>query len=49
MTQDMKIKPILYMGPDKMILRHMYDKSFMIRFPDRREWKEGFQPNRKGE
>jgi hypothetical protein len=27
---------------------HIYDKPFVIRFPDRREWKKGFQPNRKG-
>jgi hypothetical protein len=36
------------MGSDKMILRHVYDKPFMNRFYDRSEWKEGFQPNRKG-
>jgi hypothetical protein len=35
------------MGSDKMILRHVYDKPFTIRFPDRSEWKEGFQPYRK--
>jgi hypothetical protein len=48
MTQDMKKEPILQMGSDKMILRHVYDKLFTIRFPDRSEWKEGFQPDRKG-
>jgi hypothetical protein len=36
------------MGPDKMIPKHVYDKPFMIRFPDSSEWKEGFQPDRKG-
>jgi ribonuclease HI len=36
------------MGSDKMIPRHVYGKPFMIRFPDRSEWKEGFQPDRKG-
>jgi hypothetical protein len=35
------------MGSDKMIPRHVYDKPFMIRFPDRSELKEGFQPDRK--
>jgi hypothetical protein len=47
-TQDMEKEPILQMRSDKMILRHVYDKSFMIRFPDRGEWKKGFQPGRKG-
>jgi hypothetical protein len=35
------------MGSDKIIPRHVYDKPFMIRFLDRSEWKEGFQPDRK--
>jgi hypothetical protein len=28
MTQDMKKEPILQMGTDKMIPRHVYDKPF---------------------
>jgi hypothetical protein len=48
MIQDMKKEPILQMGSDKMIPKHVYDKPFTIRFPDRSEWKEGFQPDRKG-
>jgi hypothetical protein len=36
------------MGSDKMISRHVNYKPLTIRFPDRREWKVGFQPNRKG-
>jgi hypothetical protein len=36
------------MGSDKMIPRPAYDKPFTIRFPDRSEWKKGFQPDRKG-
>jgi hypothetical protein len=47
MSQDMKKEPILQMGSHKIILRHVYDKPFMIRFPDRSEWKQGFQPERK--
>jgi hypothetical protein len=47
MTQHEK-EPILQMGSDKMIPRHVYDKPFMVRFPDRSEWKKGFQPDRKG-
>jgi ribonuclease HI len=35
------------MGSDKMIPRHVYNKPFSIRSPDRSEWKEGFQPDRK--
>jgi ribonuclease HI len=31
-----------------MIPRHVYDKLFTIRFPDRSEWEEGFQPDIKG-
>jgi hypothetical protein len=47
MTQDMKKEPILQMRSDKMIPRHVYDTPFTIRFPDRSEWKDGFQPDRK--
>jgi hypothetical protein len=36
------------MGSDKMIPRYVYDKPFTIRFPDRSEWKKGFQPDSKG-
>jgi hypothetical protein len=48
MTQDMKKEPILQTGSDKMIPRHVYDKPFTIRLPERSEWKEGFEPERKG-
>jgi hypothetical protein len=36
------------MGSDKMIPRHVCDKPFTIRFPDRSEWKKVFQPDSKG-
>jgi hypothetical protein len=36
------------MGTDRMIQRHVYDKPFTVRFPDRSEWKDGLQPNRMG-
>jgi hypothetical protein len=36
------------MGSDKMIPIHVHDKPFTIRFPDRSEWKKGFQPGRNG-
>jgi hypothetical protein len=44
MSQGMKEEPILQMGTDKMILIYVYDKPFMVRFPDRSEWEDGFQP-----
>jgi hypothetical protein len=46
--QDMEKEPILQMGSDKIIPKNVYDKPFTIRFPDRNEWREGFQPDRKG-
>jgi hypothetical protein len=48
MTQDMKKEPILHMGSHKMIQRQVNDKALMIKISDRNEWKEGFQPDRKG-
>lgn len=46
-AHGMKAEPIIQIGTDRMIPRHVYDKSFMVRFPDRSEWKDGFQPDRK--
>jgi hypothetical protein len=37
MTQGMKEEPLLQMRTDKMILRYVYDKPFMVTFPDRCE------------
>jgi hypothetical protein len=48
MTLGMKREPILQMGTDKIISRHVYDKPFTVRFPDRSEWKDELLPNRKG-
>jgi hypothetical protein len=45
MIQDMKNEPILHLGSDKMIPKHVYDKPFMIRFPDRSDWKVGWVSN----
>jgi hypothetical protein len=47
-TQGMKEEPILQMGSDKMNPRHVCDKPFTVRFPDRSEWKDELQPDRKG-
>jgi hypothetical protein len=44
----MEKEPILQMRSDKMIPKHVYEKPFTIRFPDRSEWKRGFQPDRNG-
>jgi hypothetical protein len=41
-------EPILQMETDKTITRNVYNKAFMVRFPDRSEWKDRLQPNRKG-
>jgi hypothetical protein len=46
MHQGMK-EPILHMGTDKTIQRHVNDKPFMVRCPERREWEDRFQPSRK--
>jgi hypothetical protein len=42
-------EPILQMGSDKMLPRHIYNELFTIKFPDRSEWKRLFQPDRKGD
>jgi hypothetical protein len=47
MTQGMKKEPTRQTGTDRMIPRHVCDKPFTVRFPDRSEWEDGFQPNRK--
>jgi hypothetical protein len=36
------------METDKTITRHVYNKSFMVRFSDRSEWKDSLQPDKKG-
>jgi hypothetical protein len=49
MTWDMETGPILQMGSDKMIPRHVDETPFTIKFPDRIEWNRGFQPDKNGE
>lgn len=36
------------MGTDRMIPRHVCDKPFIVRFHDRSEWIDTFQPDEKG-
>jgi hypothetical protein len=47
-SQGRKGKPILQVGIDKMILRHVYDKPFMARLPNGSEWHGGILPSKKG-
>jgi hypothetical protein len=47
--QGMKKGPILQMGTDKIIPRHDYGEHFTVLFPDRSEWKDGFNPIGKGD
>jgi hypothetical protein len=49
MAQNMEEEPVLGMGTDKMIPRYVYDKSFIIRFPDRTESKDEPQTERNEE
>jgi hypothetical protein len=42
-----KEEPNLQMGNDRMIPRHVSNRAFTVTFPDRSEWKDGFQPDRK--
>jgi hypothetical protein len=37
-------EPILQMGTDRMIPRHAFHKSFMVRLPNRSEWDSGIVP-----
>ena len=36
---------ILQMGPDKMLPRYAYHKPFTVKFPDKYEWQNGFNPD----
>jgi hypothetical protein len=48
LTRDMESEPILQVWSDEMTPRHVYEKPFIIMFPDRSESNKGFQPNKKG-
>jgi hypothetical protein len=48
MTQDMKKEPIIQIGSDKMISRHVCDKPFMTSLTEVNE-KRGFNPTERGE
>jgi hypothetical protein len=36
------------MGSDRMLLRYVYHKPFTVKFPDKCEWQNGFNPENKG-
>jgi hypothetical protein len=44
----MEHDPILQMGSDMMLPRYAYHKPFIVKFPDEREWQNGFNPDNKG-
>jgi ribonuclease HI len=46
-SQDMEKEPIIQMGSEKIFLKYVYEKPFTVRFLDRSEWEDGFQPDRK--
>jgi hypothetical protein len=49
MSQGMKQEHTLQIGTVKMIPRHIYDKPFTVRFPDRENGNMGFNLIGKGE
>jgi len=44
----MEHEPILQMGTYKMKQRYAYHKPFTVKFPDKCEWQNKFQPDIKG-
>jgi hypothetical protein len=44
----MEHEPTLQMGPDRMLPRYAYHKPFTVKFPDKYEWQNGFNPDNKG-
>jgi hypothetical protein len=47
-SQDMEHEPILQMGSDRVLLRYACHKPFTVKFPDKCEWQNGFNPGNKG-
>jgi hypothetical protein len=43
----MEHEPILQMGSDRMLPRYAYHKPFTVKFPDKCEWQNGFNPDNK--
>ena len=47
-SQDIGQELIPQMGSERMLLRFVYHKPFMVKFPDKCEWQNGFNPDNKG-
>jgi hypothetical protein len=47
-SRDIGQEPIQKVGSDKMLLRYVYHKPFTVKFPDKYEWKNRFNPDNKG-
>jgi hypothetical protein len=43
----MEHEPIQGMGSDRIFPRHAYHKPLTIKFPDKCEWQNGFNPDKK--
>jgi hypothetical protein len=41
----MEHEPILQMGTDGMIQKYAYHKPFTVKFPDKYEWQNRFNPD----
>jgi hypothetical protein len=46
-SRDMEHEPILQMGSDKMLLKYAYHKPFMVKFSNKYELQDGFNPENK--
>jgi hypothetical protein len=44
---DLEHKPILQMGCDRMLPRHAFHKPFTVKFLDKCDWQNGFNPDNK--
>jgi hypothetical protein len=40
--------PLLQVVSDRMLVTHAYHKPFTVKFPDKCEWQNRFNPNNKG-
>jgi hypothetical protein len=45
----MELEPIVQMGSVRMLPRYAYHKPFTVKFPDKCEWQNGFNPDNKGD
>jgi hypothetical protein len=46
-SRDIERERILQMQSDKMLPRYAYHKPFTVKFPDKCEWWNGFNPDNK--